>query len=94
MFSRACMVPLVANSALSLAEPAAKAQAPYIFVYKATTFTLTDSISVGTGPAAIAVRTFCCGPRVRTASIALLTAFGMPEVDPYRTTPSGPTLRR
>lgn len=31
---------------------------PYIFVYKAGTFTLTDSISVGAGPAAIAVRTF------------------------------------
>ena len=32
--------------------------APYIFVYKAGTFALTDSISVGQGPAAVAVRTF------------------------------------
>jgi hypothetical protein len=33
-------------------------QAPYIFVFKAGTFTLSDSISAGTGPAAIVVRTF------------------------------------
>jgi hypothetical protein len=31
---------------------------PYAFVYKASTFALTDSISVGSGPAAIAIRTF------------------------------------
>jgi YVTN family beta-propeller protein len=31
---------------------------PYIFVYKAGTFALTDSISAGVGPAAIAIRTF------------------------------------
>jgi hypothetical protein len=31
---------------------------PYIFVYKAGTFALTDSISVGPGPAAVAIRTF------------------------------------
>jgi hypothetical protein len=31
---------------------------PYIFVYKAGTFALTDSISAGQGPAAIAIRTF------------------------------------
>ena len=31
---------------------------PYIFVYKAGTFALTDSISVGQGPAAVVVRTF------------------------------------
>ena len=31
---------------------------PYIFVYKAGTFALTDSVSAGTGPAAIAIRTF------------------------------------
>jgi hypothetical protein len=31
---------------------------PYLFVYKAGTFTLTDSISVGQGPAAVAIRTF------------------------------------
>jgi YVTN family beta-propeller protein len=33
-------------------------QPPYVFVYKAGTFALTDSISAGTGPAAIAIRTF------------------------------------
>jgi YVTN family beta-propeller protein len=31
---------------------------PYVFVYKAGSFALTDSISAGTGPAAIAIRTF------------------------------------
>jgi hypothetical protein len=31
---------------------------PYIFVYKAGTFALTDSISAGQGPAAVVVRTF------------------------------------
>jgi DNA-binding beta-propeller fold protein YncE len=31
---------------------------PYIFVYKAGTFSLTDSISAGQGPAALAIRTF------------------------------------
>ena len=31
--------------------------APYIFVYKASTFALTDSIAVGSGPA-LAIRTF------------------------------------
>jgi hypothetical protein len=31
---------------------------PYVFVYKAGTFALTDSIAVGPGPAAIAIRTF------------------------------------
>ena len=31
---------------------------PYIFVYKAGTFTLTDSISAGQGPAAVVIRTF------------------------------------
>jgi len=31
---------------------------PYIFVFKAGTFALTDSISVGQGPAAIVIRTF------------------------------------
>ena len=31
---------------------------PYLFVYKAGTFALTDSISVGQGPAAVVVRTF------------------------------------
>ena len=31
---------------------------PYIFVYKAGTFALTDSISVGVGPASLVVRTF------------------------------------
>ena len=31
---------------------------PYIFVYKAGTFALTDSISVGAGPAALTIRTF------------------------------------
>lgn len=31
---------------------------PYIFVYKAGSFTLSDSISVGSGPAALAIRTF------------------------------------
>ena len=32
--------------------------APYVFVYNSTTFALTDSIAVGTGPISIAVRTF------------------------------------
>jgi hypothetical protein len=32
--------------------------APYVFVYRAGTFALADSISVGSGPSAIAVRTF------------------------------------
>ena len=32
--------------------------APYIFVYKAGTFALTDSIATGAGPSAIAIRTF------------------------------------
>jgi len=32
--------------------------APYVFVYNATTFSLTDSIAVGTDPISIAVRTF------------------------------------
>ncbi len=32
--------------------------APYVFVYNPTTFALTDSIAVGTGPISIAVRTF------------------------------------
>ncbi|MEP6493117.1 MAG: hypothetical protein ABJF01_10600 [bacterium] len=31
---------------------------PYAFVFKAGTFALTDSVSVGTGPAGIAIRTF------------------------------------
>ncbi len=31
---------------------------PYVFVYRAGTFALTDSISAGTGPSAIAIRTF------------------------------------
>jgi hypothetical protein len=31
---------------------------PYVFVYKAGTFALTDSIAVGSGPAAIVIRTF------------------------------------
>jgi len=31
---------------------------PYIFVYKAGTFALTDSISAGQGPAAVVIRTF------------------------------------
>jgi len=33
-------------------------QAPYIFVFKAGAFTLTDSVAVGSGPSAIAIRTF------------------------------------
>jgi hypothetical protein len=33
-------------------------QAPYIFVFKAGAFTLTDSIAAGSGPSAIAIRTF------------------------------------
>lgn len=33
-------------------------QAPYVFVFKAGTFALTDSIAAGTGPAAIVIRTF------------------------------------
>lgn len=37
---------------------AARNLPPYIFVYKAGTFALTDSISVGAGPAALTVRTF------------------------------------
>lgn len=32
--------------------------APYVFVYNPTTFALTDSIAVGTGPSSIAIRTF------------------------------------
>lgn len=32
--------------------------APYLFVFKAGTFALTDSVSAGVGPAAIAIRTF------------------------------------
>ena len=32
--------------------------APYIFVYRASTFVLSDSIAVGSGPAALAIRTF------------------------------------
>lgn len=32
--------------------------APYAFVFSPTTFALTDSVSVGTGPSAIAIRTF------------------------------------
>jgi DNA-binding beta-propeller fold protein YncE len=32
--------------------------APYAFVFNASTFALTDSISVGSGPSAIAIRTF------------------------------------
>jgi DNA-binding beta-propeller fold protein YncE len=31
---------------------------PYVFVFKATSFALSDSISVGAGPSAIAIRTF------------------------------------
>ncbi len=31
---------------------------PYAFVFKGSSFTLSDSISVGTGPSAIAIRTF------------------------------------
>lgn len=31
---------------------------PYVFVFKAGTFALTDSVSAGTGPAAVAIRTF------------------------------------
>jgi hypothetical protein len=37
---------------------AAQGLAPYIFVYKASTFALTDSIAVGSGPAALTIRTF------------------------------------
>lgn len=33
-------------------------QPPYVFVYKAGTFALTDSISAGAGPTAITIRTF------------------------------------
>jgi len=33
-------------------------QQPYVFVYKANSFALSDSIAVGVGPAAIAIRTF------------------------------------
>jgi hypothetical protein len=33
-------------------------QQPYVFVYKANSFALTDSIAAGVGPAAIAIRTF------------------------------------
>jgi hypothetical protein len=33
-------------------------QAPYIFVYKAGSYTLSDSIAAGPGPTAIAIRTF------------------------------------
>jgi hypothetical protein len=33
-------------------------QAPYIFVFKAGGFTLTDSIAAGSGPSSIAIRTF------------------------------------
>jgi len=32
--------------------------APYAFVYKGSAYTLSDSVSVGSGPAAIAIRTF------------------------------------
>lgn len=32
--------------------------APYVFVYNPTTFALTDSVAVGTGPISISVRTF------------------------------------
>ena len=31
---------------------------PYIFVYKAGTFALSDSISAGVGPSAVVIRTF------------------------------------
>ena len=37
---------------------ASKNLPPYLFVFKAGTFALTDSISVGTGPAAVTIRTF------------------------------------
>jgi hypothetical protein len=37
---------------------ASQGLAPYLFVYKAGTFALTDSVSVGVGPAALAIRTF------------------------------------
>lgn len=37
---------------------ASKGLAPYVFVYKAGTYALSDSIAVGTGPAAIEIRTF------------------------------------
>ncbi|HEY4218452.1 MAG TPA: hypothetical protein VGM67_15025 [Gemmatimonadaceae bacterium] len=37
---------------------ATQGQAPYAFVYTAGTFALTDSVSVGVGPSAIAIRTF------------------------------------
>jgi hypothetical protein len=33
-------------------------QAPYIFVFKGSNFTLSDSINVGPGPSSIAIRTF------------------------------------
>jgi hypothetical protein len=33
-------------------------QQPYVFVYKASSFALSDSIAVGVGPASIAIRTF------------------------------------
>ncbi|MGH7618194.1 MAG: YncE family protein [Gemmatimonadaceae bacterium] len=33
-------------------------QAPYVFVFKSGTFTLSDSVSVGIGPSAIAIRSF------------------------------------
>ncbi len=36
----------------------AQGLAPYAFVFNPTTFALTDSIAVGTGPSAIAIRTF------------------------------------
>jgi len=31
---------------------------PYIFVFKAGTFALSDSINAGVGPSALAIRTF------------------------------------
>ena len=37
---------------------ASQGLAPYVFVYNPSTFALTDSISVGTGPISIAIRTF------------------------------------
>jgi hypothetical protein len=32
--------------------------APYVFVYRAATYALSDSVAIGAGPAAIAIRTF------------------------------------
>jgi hypothetical protein len=37
---------------------ASQGLAPYVFVYKASSYTLTDSIPAGTGPAAITINTF------------------------------------